>query len=203
LSQEVIASAQPAHARSWAEIWLAALLHPSVASYTALAREASISASRAYIWVFSAGLIGGAINTLAPFVGQPADRRYVDALLLALIPVSSLMAMGVLAAFAWLTQKVAQLSKATGTYRQLSYVFVAISAPLLIAASILDLIPQTRALLVILYLYWMALYVLAVRAVNQVSSVKAGLAVLAALAILGLAWLGVALLVGYSGVLLP
>jgi hypothetical protein len=97
----------------------------------------------------------------------------------------------------------ARLFKGAGTYRQLAYVFAAFSAPLLIVASILDVIPQTRILLVGLYLYWIALYVVAVRAVNGLSALKAVAAVFGALLVLGCLWLAGAFLVGYFGLLLP
>jgi hypothetical protein len=203
MSPELIATPPPAQVSSFGQIWLAALARPSVSSYAALGQQPRVSTWQAYIWVFTAGMIGGVINALSPFVGQPADRRYVDLVLLALIPISALIAVGALAAFAWCTQGVARLFNGSGTHRQLAYVFAAFSAPLLIVTSILDLIPLSRALLVVLYLYWMALYVVAVGAVNGISRVRAITAVLGALLILGVAWLGIAFMVGYWGVLLP
>ncbi|HEU5099597.1 MAG TPA: YIP1 family protein, partial [Roseiflexaceae bacterium] len=185
------------------KVWLGALVRPSVRRYAALGQQPRVSAWKAYLWVFAAGMIGGAINALSPFITQPADLRYVDLLLLALIPVSALLAAGALAAFAGCAQVIARLLKGTGTQRELAYVFAAFSAPLLIVASIVDLIPPARVLLIILYLYWMVLYVMAVRAVNGISRLKAAMAVLAALLILGLAWLGLAFIAGSWGVLLP
>jgi hypothetical protein len=155
------------------------------------------------MWIFVGGLIGGAIDSLAPFALELAERSYVDTLLLALISVSSIIAVLYVAIFAWCAQGMARLFKGAGTYRQLAYVFAAFSAPLLIVASILDVIPQTRILLVGLYLYWIALYVVAVRAVSGLSALKAAAAVFGALLILGCVWLAGAFLVGYSGLLLP
>jgi hypothetical protein len=189
--------------RSSGQVWLTALARPSLSSYAALGQQARVSARRAYTWVFVGGMIGGTINALSPFIGHPADQRYVDMLLLALIPVSAILAVGVLAAFAWCTQAVARRLKGSGSQRQLAYVFGAFSAPLLIVASVLDLIPPARVLNFVLYLYWMVLYIVAVRAVNGISRVKATAAVLAGLLILGLAWLAIAFMVGYWGVLLP
>jgi hypothetical protein len=188
---------------SFGKVWLGALVRPSTSRYAALGQQPRISAWRAYAWVFIAGMIGGTLNALTPFFGQPANLRYVDLLLLALIPVSALLAAGALATFAFCAQLAARMLKGTGTQRELASVFAAFSAPLLIIASILDLFPLTRVLLIVLYLYWMALYVVAVQAVNGISRVRAAAAVLAALLILGLAWLGLAFMVGSSGVLLP
>jgi Yip1 domain len=203
MSQEMTANQPPSRLRSSAAIWLAALVRPSIATYAALGQQPRISAWRAYMWIFAGGLIGAAISSLAPFESQLVERGYVDTLLVALIPISSLIAVCYLAAFTWCTHRVARLYKGSGTYPQLAYVFAAFSAPLLVAASILDLIPPTRVLLVVLYLYWIALYWVAVRAVNRISPLKAIAVVLGALLILGCAWLGVVFLVGYSGVLLP
>jgi hypothetical protein len=123
--------------------------------------------------------------------------------LLALIPVAALIAVCSLAAFAWCAHNVARAFNGSGAYAQLTYVLAAISAPLLIIASILDQIPVARVLLVVLYLYWLAQYVVAIRAVSGLSRVKAIVVVLIALMMLGLVWLGIAFLVGYSGILLP
>jgi hypothetical protein len=203
MAQELIANAQPTRLLALGQIWLTALIRPSMSRYAAFGQQPRVSAWRAYSWVFAAGLVGGAIDALAPFVGQQANRRYVDALLFALIPVSSIIAVCYLAAFAWCAQRIAYLFKGSGTYPQLAYVFASFSAPMLIATSILDVIPLTRSLLVALYIYWLALYVVAVRAVNGFSRLKAMLIVLLAFLILGSAWLGVAFVVGYSGLLLP
>jgi hypothetical protein len=183
--------------------WLAALIRPSIANYEALGRLPSASVRRAYGWMFASGLIGGAIDSSGPLISELVERSYVDMLLLALIPVSSIIAMCYLAAFAGGAQGIARLFKGSGTYRQLVFVFAAFSAPLLIVASLLNLISLTRVLLIVLYIYWLGLYVVAVRAVNRLSRVKAIAAVLVALLILGFAWLGVAFLAGYWGLLLP
>ena len=203
MAQELIANATPPRVLSLGQVWLTALTRPSITRYVALGQQPSVNAWRAYSWVFAGGLIGGAIDALAPFVGQLAERRYVDALFFALIPVSSIIAVCYLAAFAWCAQWIARLFKGSGTYSQLAYVFASFSAPMLIAASILDVIPLTHGLLVAVYVYWLALYVVAVRAVNGLSRLKAILSILLAFLILGSAWLGVAFVVGYSGLLLP
>src|SRR5262245_13786665 len=132
MARELIANAPPARLRSIGQVWLTALTRPSMSRYAALGQQPSMSAWRAYSWVFAAGLIGGAIDVLAPFVGQLADRRYVDALLFAFIPVSSLIAVCYLAAFAWCAQRIADLFKGSGTYSQLVSVFASFSAPMLI-----------------------------------------------------------------------
>ena len=203
MSQDLIAGSQPSQVLSLGEMWLAALVRPSMITYKALIQQPRISAWRSYAWVFAGSLIGATIDSLAPFESQLAERSSIDTLLLAMIPVSSLIAVCSLAAFAWCTQRVAQLFKGSGTYRQLIYAFAVFNPPLLVAGSILALIPMARVFLVILYIYWLGLYVVAVRAVNGISRAMAIAAVLLGLLILGFAWLGVAFLVGYWGLLLP
>src|SRR5262249_7754282 len=185
MSQALTASTQPQETLSWHRACLAALLRPSISTYQMLGQQQRGNVWRAYALVFSAGVIGAAVDSLMPFESQLFQQSYVDTLLLALIPVSAIIAVCYLAAFAWCTQKVARLLKGSGTYRQLASVFAAFSAPLLIAASILNMIPLTRILAVLLYFYWLALYVVAARAVNGFSRVKAVAAVLAGLLILG------------------
>ena len=181
---------------------LTALLRPSIATYKLLGQQ-RISIWQTYTLMFVSSLIGGAIDSLAPFGSQLVAERSLDALLLAMIPVAALIAVCSLAAFAWCAQTAARFFKGSGSYAQLVYVLAAISAPLLIGASIVDQIPAARMFLVVLYLYWLAQYVMAIRAVNGLAWVKAIAAVCLGLLMLGLIWLGVAVLVGYSGILLP
>ena len=203
MSQALTANSQQPQTLSWHRIWLEALIHPAMAIQKLLAQQVRVSTWQAYGWVFAASLIGGAISSLAPFKTQLLERGSIDTLLLALIPVSSLIAVCSLAAFAWCTQKLAQMLKGSGTYQQLVCVFATFSAPLLITASILSLILPARVLLAVLYIYWIALYVVAVRAVNGISRMKAIAAVLIGLLLLGFIWLGGAFIVAYWGMLLP
>jgi hypothetical protein len=202
MSQTLSTNSPPQRAFSICQDCLAALLHPSIATYTLLGQQRA-SIWRAYVLAFVSSLIGGAISSLAALESQLAAQRTLDVLLLALIPVAALIAVCSLAAFAWCAHNVARAFNGSGAYAQLTYVLAAISAPLLIIASILDQIPVARVLLVVLYLYWLAQYVVAIRAVSGLSRVKAIVVVLIVLMMLGLVWLGIAFLVGYSGILLP
>jgi hypothetical protein len=197
-------SANPSHQRGLSiyQDCLNALLHPSVATYRMLGQQGA-SVWHAHLLVFASAVIGGGIDSLKPLESQLVAQNSFDALLLALIPVSALIAVCSVAAFAWCAQNVARLFKGSGSYRQLTYVLAAISAPLLIISSILDQIPIARAALAIIYLYWLAQYVVAIRAINDLSRVKAIVTMLAALTTLGLIWLGIAFLAGASGILLP
>src|SRR6185436_21076483 len=98
---------------------------------------------------------------------------------------------------------IARFFKGSGGHAQLANVLAVISAPLLIVDSIVDQIPAARMLLFVVYFYWLAQYALAIRAVNGLTWWKAIAATFLTLLILGLIWLGIAFLVGYSGILLP
>jgi len=158
---------------------------------------------QAYKLMFAGSLIGSIIASLGPFGSQLIAQSAFDTLLLAMIPVAALIPVVGLAAFAWCAHTFARLFKGSGSYAALAYTLAAISAPLLIVTSIVDQIPGVRAALLIVYLYWLVQYILAIRAVSSVSWAKAIVAMLLALLLLGVVWLGVAILVGYSGILLP
>jgi len=202
MSQALSANSSPQPALAVYRNCFAALVRPSISTYKLLGQQ-RVSIWHAYLLIFVGSLIGGVIDSLAPFGSQLVGEGSFDMLLLAMIPVTALIAVGSLAAFAWCAQTVARFFKGSGTYAQTAYVLAAISAPLLIAESIVDQLPAARLFLVVVYLYWLAQYVGAIRAVNGLSRVKAIVAVLLALLALGLVWLGVAFLVGYSGILLP
>jgi hypothetical protein len=197
-------SANPSRQRvfSVCQDCLAALLHPSIATYRMLGQQGA-GVWRAYLLIFASAVIGGGIDSLKPLESQLVARNALDTLLLALIPVTALIAACSMAAFAWLAQHVARSFKGSGSYPQLLYALAAISAPLLIISSMLDQIPVARTVVAVIYLYWLAQYVVAVRAIHDLSRVKALATTLVALLILGLIWLGVAFLVGASGILLP
>ncbi len=202
MSQTLSANPPPQRALSVHQDSLATLLHPSIATYTLLGQQRA-SIWRAYMLMFASSLIGGTISSLAALESQLAARQTFDVLLLALIPVAALIAVCSLAAFAWCAHNVVRAFNGSGAYAQLAYVLAAISAPLLIIASILDQIPVARVLLIVLYIYWLAQYVVAIRAVSGLSRVKSIVVVLIALLLLGLVWLAIGFLVGYSGILLP
>jgi hypothetical protein len=202
MSQALSANPSPQPSLSVYRECLAALLRPSGSTYKMLGQQ-RVGVWHTYMLMFAASLIGAAIASLAPFGSQLVAQGSLDALLLAMIPVTALISVCSLVAFAWCAQTVARFFKGSGVYAQLAYVLAAISAPLLIVTSIVDQIPAARMFLGVLYLYWLAQYVVAIRAVNGLTWVKAIAAVLLALLLLGLVWLGLALLVGYSGILLP
>lgn len=153
--------------------------------------------------MFAAGLTGGVIDTLAQLLAQPDESTYADGLLLLAIALSALLATTYVAAFAGCAFVALRLLHAAVPYRRLAYLFSSLGAPLLLLSSVLARLPAARALLIVVYLYWMALYFLALRAASQLPAGKTIVALLGALLLLGSAWLGLAFLVGYSGILLP
>lgn len=179
---------------------LAALLHPSLSTYSLLA-EQHAGVWRAYALMFASSLIASLIGSLAALEAQLEAQRSLDTLLLALVPVTALIATCSLAAFAWCAHQIARFLSGSGAYAQLAYVLAAISAPLLVVASILDQIPVARIGLLALYLYWLAQYGLAIRAASGLPRLRASAATLLALLLVGAGWLGIAFLVGYAGIL--
>lgn len=183
--QELLANALAPRVRTSGAIWLAALTRPSLAGFAVLSQERDIGAARSYAWVLAGALIGAAIQSLPPLEAQLVADGSIDPLLVAFIPIAALIVAAYLTVFTWCAQRAARLLKGSGSYRQLANLFAAFSAPLLIVASVLDLIPPARLLLVVVYGYWFALYVLAIRAVNGLSAAKALAAALLALLALG------------------
>ena len=202
MSQALSANPAPQLALAAYQNSLAALIRPSIRTYTLLGQQRA-GLWHAYLLMFAGSLVAGLIESLGPFGSQLIAQGSFDALLLAMIPVAALIAVCSLAAFAWCAHIGARLFKGTGAQAQLAYVMAAISAPLLIGVSILDQIPAARMFLLVAYLYWLVQYILAIRAVHGLGWLKATLALLLALLALGLVWLGIGLLVGYSGILLP
>jgi hypothetical protein len=202
MSQALSANPSTQPAFSFYRNCLAALLRPSIATYKMLGGQ-RLGIWQAYRTMFIGSLIGSIIVSLEPLGSQLIAQNAFDTLLLAMIPVAALIPVLGLAAFAWCAHTFARLFKGSGSYAAQAYTLAAISAPLLIVASIVDQIPGVRPALLIVYLYWLVQYVLAIRAVSGVSWAKAIVAMLLALLLLGIVWLGAAILVGYSGILLP
>ena len=187
----------------WLGIWVMAVTHPSATTFGALASRPDARASTGVGWVFAAGLVAGLFDTAAQLIEGTAGIALVDTLLLATILLSALFATLYLLAFAGCALGAARLLRGTASYGPLTYTFASFSAPLLLIASVLAHLPGSRALLLALYAYWLALSVVALRSASRLSLRKALVAALGALLAVGVAWLGIAFLVGYSGILLP
>jgi hypothetical protein len=203
MSRQLIAVPLSPRLESWLGVWFAAVARPSVATYQGLASRLDASARRGLAWVLMAGLAGGLIDTVAQLLAHPEEGVYVDGLLLVAIGLSALLATLYVAAFAACTYVTTRLLRAAVPYRRLAYLFSSLGAPLLLVGSVLARLPGARALLIVLYVYWLGLYFVALRAASELSAGKTFAALLGALLMLGLAWLGLAFLVGYSGILLP
>ena len=158
---------------AWTAIWLSALTKPSAATYQRLAQEPRATTRSAYTWMAIGALVGGLSSGLVTLLTQLTQSEPLDAGLLVAIPLYALLVVLFWAIFAGSAQLIAHLFKGTGTYKQLSFVFAAFSAPLTIVFSLLSLVPQTGIPQILLYLYWVVLYILAIRAVNQFSFIRA------------------------------
>ena len=180
---------------SWLGIWLTAVTRPSVATYERLLRQPNVTARQAVTWILVSGLFSGVIGSIAPLFSELSHREPLDTWLLLATP-----AIAVLAALYWIiftgsTQWIARLLKGDGTYQGLAYAFATFSAPLTIAVSLFALLPRSGLPLLILYLYWLALYVPATRAVNHFSRARAIGSVFLSLILVAGVSLGVAFLV--------
>jgi hypothetical protein len=145
------------------------------------------------------GLSAGIVNTLGALLTSSPATRYFDLGLLGAIPVFALLITCYWALFVACAHMGARLLKGRGTYTRLAYVFASFSAPLLIAVSLLSLIPRLNPFLLIVYLYWLGLYVVGLQAVQQVSRIKAFFIVLMTLVVLGSGMVGAVVLISYLG----
>jgi hypothetical protein len=182
-----------AAARTWGRIWLAAVTRPTVATYQDLARHPQVGSRDAWIWLLGSGLLSGVFMSQGSF--HVRTGAAMDSSLALAIAVFALMAVLSWASFAACIQGIARLMKGGGNYQSLIFVFAAFNAPLMLLTSGLSLVPRGGAILMVLYLYWLALYSVAVRAAHQVSWLKAAGAVLFSLAALSGALFGLAVLV--------
>lgn len=182
-----------AAARTWGRIWLAAVTRPTVATYQDLARHPQVGSRDAWIWLLGSGLLSGVFMSQGSV--HVRTGAAMDSSLALAIAVFALMAVLSWASFAACIQGIARLMKGGGNYQSLIFVFAAFNAPLMLLTSGLSLVPRGGAILMVLYLYWLALYSVAVRAAHQVSWLKAAGAVLFSLAVLSGALFGLAVLV--------
>jgi hypothetical protein len=203
MARQLTAAPLAKRLQPWLGIWVAAVARPSAATFGALASRPDVRVSTGVGWIFMAGLVAGLFDTAAQLIEGTANIALVDTLLLATILLSALIAALYLVAFAGCALGATRLLGGTARYGPLAYTFASFSAPLLLIASVLAHLPGSRALLLALYAYWLALSVVALRASSRLSLRKALVATLGALLAVGAAWLGVAFLVGYSGILLP
>ena len=179
--------------KTWVGIWLAAVTRPSVATYQELARHPQVGSSDAWIWLLGSSLLSGLFMAVASAHGRPGAA--MDFSLALAVAVFALIAVLSWASFAAFIQGIARLMKGGGNYQSLIFVFAAFNAPLILLGSGLSLVPRGGAILMVLYLYWLALYSVAVRAAHQLSWMKAAGAVLFSLAVLSGALVGLAVLV--------
>jgi hypothetical protein len=186
-------NADDAAARTWVRIWLAAVTKPTVATYQELARHPQVGSMDAWMWLLGSSLLGGLFFSLGSVpvrTGAAMNSRLALA-----IAIFALMAVLSWASFAACIQGIARLMKGRGNYQSLIFVVAAFNAPLILLTSGLSLVPRGGAILMVLYLYWLALYSVAVRAAHQFSWMKAAGAVLFSLAVSSGALFGLVVLV--------
>jgi hypothetical protein len=186
-------NADDAAARTWVRIWLAAVTKPTVATYQELARHPQVGSMDAWVWLLGSSLLSGVFISLGSVPARTGAA--MNSSLALAIAIFALMAVLSWASFAACIQGIARLMKGGGNYQSLIFVFAAFNAPLIVLTSGLSLVPRGGAILMVLYLYWLALYSVAVRAAHQFSWMKAAGAVLFSLAALSGALFGLVVLV--------
>src|SRR5258708_4043177 len=164
---------------SWSQSWIKAVTERSVTTFEQIASDAAASSnSRAYNWLFIAGIIAGVINFLGGFIFPKtlpfpgADSRIVQGSpsllgLLCGVPIAVLIGILILVVIVGVTQIIAGLLGGTGTFSKLMYTTAAINAPITILSSVFGLVPIVACLNLPLVLYGLVLHVMAVKAVNQ------------------------------------
>jgi hypothetical protein len=191
LGRSHIDADQPA--RTWARIWLAAVTKPTVATYQELAHHPQVGSVDAWIWLLGSSLLSGLCVSLGSFFA-PTGVAVAPSLALA-IAMFAVIAVVSWACFAACIQAIARLLKGGGRYHSLIFVFAAFNAPLILLASGLSLVPRGDAILMVLYLYWLALYLVAVQATHQFSWMKAASTVLFSVVVLSGTLFGLGVLV--------
>jgi hypothetical protein len=182
-----------AAARTWVRIWLAAVTRPTVATYQELARHPQVGSKEAWIWLLGSSLLSGVFISLGSVRARTSAA--MDSSLALAIVIFALIAVLSWASFAACIQGIARLMKGGGNYQSVIFVFAAFNAPLMLLASGLSLVPRGDVILMVLYIYWLALYSVAVQAAHQFSWMKAASAVLFSLAVLMGALFGLGVLV--------
>lgn len=187
------------------QVWLSAVIRPSVATYEGLVRDPRATANRAYAWVFVSSLVGFGLSWLIGLVfpnpmaallaAMPESDSSLGPQLIFLIcgaPVAGVLAVVSLALSAGLSQLVASALGGTGTYGKLTYALAAYLTPLTPISSVISAIPLVNCLALPLALYALVLNVIAVKAVNQFGW---GKAVASSVLIFAAILIGVAVLV--------
>lgn len=165
---------------SFIQTWTKAITQPREQTYAELAASPGASASKAYLWVFLAGLVSYFLVFVVQslVLGLGADTRAslgstVIAFICAVPVIAGLSVLGFMLGTA-LVQWVAGLFGGHGTYNQLAYVFGAIAAPitlssgLLGALSAIPLVGLCFSLVSIgIGIYAIVLQIMAVKAVNR------------------------------------
>ncbi len=139
-------------ALTWQQAWDKALVHPSVASFEALAADPEASSGRAYKWIFLSSIVANAPT-------------------LCIAPLVAVVTVLGAALYIIMTHLSAKLLRGTGAYDQLAFSMAAFIAPLAVLLGGISFVsnfaPVVGWLVLPVWLYWLILGVLAVRAVHD------------------------------------
>jgi len=165
-------SALPSISYPWYEVWWRALI-PRVETYQDLLLDPDFSRKRAYIWLFISLLISTLISMIGETVFETGNGE-VEIWLFLCGPITiTILALAAIIISTAITQWIARLLGGTGTYTDLIYAVASYLSPLLLIASLINLLPYGECLSLFLGLYRYAQEITVIKAVNRFSWAKA------------------------------
>ena len=173
----------------WYDVWLKALTHPNVDTYTALLRDPLASPGRAYWWVFLAGIVTGLVSLANPSVIQflnnfeqargGANFSTLMAIgLVVFVPVGAVFSVLGLMLGAGIYNLLANLLGGSGNFSRTVYLMGAYTAPFSIVIGILSIIPLVNCLAIPLGFYSFWLNVTSIQVAHRLNGGRATIVVM-------------------------
>ena len=177
----------------WGQTWLLAVGGPSRQRYRSLL-ERHVGLRTSAVWVLGASFVAGLLNTGGSLLLEPAARQYLDWGLLVTLPTWAMLQMVAWLLFVCGAYLIGRVLKGKGALATVAFVSAALTAPLTVGASLVDLVPGSDLVLLALYGYWLGVSVVGVSVAHQFARLKGLLAVVVSVCLLGV--LAAVMLVG-------
>jgi len=151
----------------WSEAWISVLARPSTDTFERIIRDPQASPRRAYVWLFTSGVIVCLIINLST---DSFDRINTGLITITFEPiVTAIISVLSLVFVTWLIQMIAvRFYGGSGNYAIMIYATAAFSALLFIIHSLINLIPYVQCLALPLFIYELVLGVIALKTVNKI-----------------------------------
>lgn len=160
--------------RGFIEIWVAALVEPTVENYRDLLQEIDTSAGRSMTWIFIGSLISAIFASLTR-----ETTAGMEVVSIICSPFIAILATLLWALFVGLLNSIAQGLDGTGSFDHLAFLLAACYLPLSLASSVLNLIPGLGQIInLFIGLYLLYLGVVATNAAHDLGWLKAAIAFL-------------------------